>query len=377
MGQGREIIGREREVSRCAAMLREEVPAVLVLGETGVGKSALVASVREELAGFAETFEIHGSPSLQRVPYGVLAPFLGGLPTEHAGSRISVLRAFWRRVEELRSASDSRLVLVIDDAHSIDPLTAEVIAELVGAGWAQALVTSPDGTLLPPPLMQLWIDGGAERIDLQPFSQDEAELFLEAVLGSRVLPSSARRLWRESQGNPMLLRCLIEEALNTGVLIERKGTWLLASEPERRGDGLVGLVRDQLQRLSAEERDALMLVAVAQPAALGLIEGSFGAEVVRGLVAKRLILPPDGPDGALRLRHGVYGEAIFQLIPLSRSLRLQQLAADHRARQVATADGLLCAVSWALGCGLALEETTFLRAARLAARLGENSLALR
>ncbi|NUP75857.1 MAG: helix-turn-helix transcriptional regulator, partial [Sinomonas sp.] len=41
------------------------------------------------------------------------------------------------------------------------------------------------------------------------------------------------------------------------------------------------------------------------------------------------------------------------------------------------ADGLLCAVSGALGCGLALEETTFLRAARLAARLGENSLALR
>ena len=358
-------------------MLRDRVPAVLLLGETGVGKSALVAAVRDEIAPFAQMLEIHGSPSLQRVPYGVLAPFLGGLPTEQAGSRISVLRAFWRRVEELRAGNVGRLVLVVDDAQSIDTLTAEVIAELVGAGWAQALVTSPDGALLPPPLMQLWLDGSAERLDLEPFTFAEATKFLESSLGSRVLPSTVRRLWRESQGNPMLLRCLVEEAQGTGALVERKGTWLLASELERRGDGLVGLVREQLQRLSGDERDALMLVAVAQPAPLSLVEGSVGADVVRSLVAKRLILPPSGPDGSLRLRHSVYGEAIFQLIPLSRSLRLQQLAADHRARQVTTADGLLCAVSWALGCGLALEETTFLRAAKLAARLGENSLALR
>ncbi|MEA5456689.1 LuxR C-terminal-related transcriptional regulator [Sinomonas sp. JGH33] len=380
MGRGPEgslLIGRERETARCAAMLRDRVPAVLLLGETGVGKSALVAAVREELADYAETFEIHGSPSLQRVPYGVLAPFLGGLPTQQAGSRIAVLRAFWRRVEELRDESESRLILVIDDAHSIDALSAEVIAELVGAGWAQALVTSPDGALLPPPLMQLWIDGGAERLDLEPFSEAEATSFLEAALGSRVLPSTARRLWRDSQGNPMLLRCLMDEDRRAGALVERRGTWVLATEPERHGDGLVGLVRDQLQRLSSEEREALMLVAVAQPAALGLVEGQFGTDVVRSLVAKRLVLPPTGADGSLRLRHVVYGEAIYQLIPLSRSLWLQQLATEHRARQLATADGLLCAVSWALGCGLVLDDRTYLRAAQLAARLGENSLALR
>ncbi|MDQ4504326.1 LuxR C-terminal-related transcriptional regulator [Sinomonas sp. ASV322] len=375
--QGALLIGRERETARCAAMLRSRVPAVLLLGETGVGKSALVAAVREELSDYAETFEIHGSPSLQRVPYGVLAPFLGGLPTQQAGSRIAVLRAFWRRVEELRNESEGSLILVIDDAHSIDALSAEVIAELVGAGWAQALVTSPDGALLPPPLMQLWIDGGAERLDLEPFTEAEATSFLEATLGSRVLPSTARRLWRDSQGNPLLLRCLMDEARRAGALIEQRGTWVLASELERRGDGLVGLVRDQLQRLSSEEREALMLVAVAQPAALGLVEGQFGADVVRSLVAKRLVQPPTGADGSLRLRHVVYGDAIYQLIPLSRSLWLQQLATEHRARQLATADGLLCAVSWALGCGLQLDDTTYLRAAQLAARLGENSLALR
>ncbi|WP_308196883.1 LuxR family transcriptional regulator [Sinomonas terrae] len=374
---GLAFVGRAREVAQCAAMFRDNVPALLILGETGVGKSALVAAVKAELGDYAETFEIHGSPSLQRVPYGVLAPFLGGLPTEKAGSRIAVLRTFWRRIEELRTRSQGRLVLIIDDAHSIDTLTAEVVAELVGAGWAQALVTSPDGALLPPPLMQLWIDGGAERLDLEPFTAAEAATFLETALGSRVLPSTARRLWRDSQGNPMLLRCLMDEAQRAGALVERRGTWLLASEPERRSDGLVGLVRDQLQRLSAEEREALMLTAIAQPAPLGLIKDNFGGEVVRSLAMKRLVLPPEGPDGSLRLRHVVYGEAIFQLIPLIRSLKLQQLAAGHRAEQISTADGLLCAVSWALGCGLALEETTFLRAARLAARLGENSLALR
>ncbi|WP_138443641.1 LuxR C-terminal-related transcriptional regulator [Sinomonas susongensis] len=374
---GLAFVGRSREVEQCAEMLRGGVPALLILGETGVGKSALVAAVRSELGDYAEAFEIHGSPSLQRVPYGVLAPFLGGLPTEKAGSRIAVLRTFWRRVEELRTQSEGRLVLIIDDAHTIDTLTAEVVAELVGAGWAQALVTSPDGALLPPPLMQLWIDGGAERLDLEPLTAAEAATFLESALGSRVLPSTARRFWRDSQGNPMLLRCLMDEAQREGALVERRGTWLLASEPERRSDGLVGLVRDQLQRLSAEEREALMLVAIAQPAPLNLIEENFGGDVVRSLVMKRLVLPPEGPEGSVRLRHVVYGEAIFQLIPLIRSLKLQQLAAGHRAEQISTADGLLCAVSWALGCGLALEETTFLRAARLAARLGENSLALR
>ncbi|GAB3274095.1 LuxR C-terminal-related transcriptional regulator [Sinomonas notoginsengisoli] len=356
---------------------RPGTAAVLVLGEMGVGKSALLDGACQQLATAMEPLRLHGSPALAKVPYGVLAPFLGGLPPEEAGSRVEVLRAFWRAVEELRHDRKSDLLLAIDDAHELDPASSEVVAELVSARWTKALVASPSGAALPRPLMELWLDGGVERVDLSPLTVDQVWDFIESAVGGRVLPSVPRLFWQESEGNPLVLGRLVDEARRAGSLSLRGSTWIITGELPHRGAGLLGLARAQLARLSAAEREALSLIVVAEPAPFELIERACGAEAIRRLVATRLVRPPEGPDGVLRLRHPVYGDALLSLIPLTTSLALRQHATAYMAHQTSTAQGLLRAVTWALDCGFPMEDATLLAAARLALRLFENALAVR
>ena len=370
--------GRARDTERCAEILRRRgTAAVLVMGESGAGKSVLLEAAAKALGDEMEPLRIHGSPALGKVPFGVLAPFLGGLPAEEADSRVAVLRAFWREVEKLRRVHQHELLLVIDDAHELDAASSEVVSELIGARWAKAIIASPSAAALPRPLLELWLDGGVERVDLAPLTLEEAGEYLESTLLGRFLPSVVRLFWQESEGNPLVLGQLVDEARRAGSLELRGGTWILTGELTRRGDGLVGLVRDQLARLTAEERDALSLIVVAEPAPLELVERYCGPDVVRQLVAKRIIRPPDGPDGVLRLRHPMYGDAMVKLIPLARSVQLRQYATGYVTQQTTTAEGLLRAVSWALDCGFEMDDAVLLKAAELSVRLFENSLAVR
>ncbi|WP_369046933.1 LuxR C-terminal-related transcriptional regulator [Sinomonas sp. P10A9] len=356
---------------------RPGTAAVLVLGEMGAGKSAVLDGAARLLDGAMELLRLHGSPSLAKVPYGVLAPFLGALPPEGAGSRVEVLRAFWRAVEALRRDRRRDLLLVIDDAHELDPASSEVVAELVSARWTKAFVAAPSGAALPRPLMELWLDGGVERVDLAPLSVDQVREFIESALGGRVLASVPRLFWQASEGNPLVLGRLVDEARRAGSLALRGQTWVITGELPHQGVGLVGLARAQLARLTAAEREALSLIVVAEPAPLELIEREYGAETIQRLVATRLVRPPEGPDGVLRLRHPVYGNALLSLIPRTTSLELRQHATEYVAHQTSTAEGLLRATTWALDCGFTMEDATLLAAAQLGLRLYETSLAVR
>ena len=60
--------------------------AVLLLGDSGIGKSTLLEAVAAELQSSVTPVRIYGSPSLANVPYGVLGPFLVGLPVQEATS---------------------------------------------------------------------------------------------------------------------------------------------------------------------------------------------------------------------------------------------------------------------------------------------------
>lgn len=356
---------------------RPDIAGVLVLGEMGVGKSALLDVAVRTLGDRLEVLSLHGSPALAKVPYGVLAPFLGDLPSEQAGSRVEVLRAFWRTVEGLRRGTKPDLLLVIDDAHELDPASSEVIAELVSARWTKAVMAAPTGAALPRPLMELWLDGGVERVDLAPLTVHQVQAFLEATLGGRVLPTVPRLLWQECEGNPLVLGRLVEEARRDGTLSLRGQTWVVTGELPHRGEGLLGLARAQLARLTPVEREALSLIVVAEPAPFELVARECGAEAVRRLVATRLVRPAEGPDGVLRLRHPVYGDALLSLIPLTTSVVLRERAAAYITGQTSTAQGLLRAVTWGLDCGFPIEDDSLLAAARLAVRRFENSLAVR
>ena len=73
--------------------------AVFVLGDSGMGKSRLIDAVVGELGPEVTPVPIHGSASLTKVPYGVLGPFIVGLPVQEATSQLAVLRTLWAHLE--------------------------------------------------------------------------------------------------------------------------------------------------------------------------------------------------------------------------------------------------------------------------------------
>ena len=184
-------------------------------------------------------------------PYGVLGPFIVGLPVQEATSQLAVLRTLWSHLEEERRATQKPLLLIVDDAHDLDEATAGILVELAAAGWAKLLVGAAARPGLPEPLLQLWFEGIAERHDLRPLTQQQTTEMLELTLGAQVLPTVAELLWEASEGNPLLLNSLIDDAKNDGTLLQRNGVWLLTRPLNSHGDRLTDVVRRQLLRRSA------------------------------------------------------------------------------------------------------------------------------
>jgi DNA-binding CsgD family transcriptional regulator len=190
-----------------------------------------------------------------------------------------------------------------------------------------------------------------------------------------VLPNVAEILWEASGGNPMLLNGLLDDARNDGTLLRRNGVWLFTRHLNSHGERLTDVVRRQLLLRSPEERQALNLVALAEPVARDLIESVTGEEAVGSLIDSELIRVTDRATGELRLWHTVYGDTLRNLISPARSLQLRQSLLRKMDSEPTSAEGLLRHVSWSIECGAEVEDRQLLRAAVLASRLYEDELA--
>ncbi len=212
-------------------------------------------------------------------------------------------------------------------------------------------------------------------IDLRPLTQGQTTEMLERELGSQVLPNVAEILWEASEGNPLLLNGLIDDAKNDGTLLQRNGVWLLARPLNSHGDRLTDVVRRQLLRRSPEERQALNLIALAEPVSRELIESTVGEDPVAVLIEHELIRVTPAPHPQLRLWHSIYGDTLRNLISPARSLQLRQSLLRLMDSEPTSAEGLLRQVSWSMECGAEVEDRQLLRAAVLASRLYEDELA--
>lgn len=370
------MVGRAHELDMATQALRSgSTSAVLLVAEAGAGKSALAEAIAASLAGDFIVMRVHGSPSLANVPYGVLAPYLVDLPEDPTSSHIAILRAFWAQFERLREGRKQPLLLLVDDAHELDQATANVIVDLITANWAKVVASARPRPGLPVPMMQLWYDSLAERIDLGHLGREDVGEVCENLLGAPVLASSVQLLWEASEGNPLLLNCLVEDARAAGSLAKWNGIWILSGPLATDGPALTGFVRNQLLRRTPKERDALTLVALAEPVSMDALEEDFGIDLLQNLVENQLLVASGGGD-MLRLRHPIHGAAIRNMVSVSRSLQLHQQLAWRLEQQQASDAALLRRVSWSLESGVKVPERQLLKASVHAARTFQNDDAL-
>ncbi|UKA51148.1 AAA family ATPase [Arthrobacter sp. FW305-123] len=375
--QAEHLVGRDAELELAMEILRQEgTGAVLLVADPGIGKTALAAEIASRLAGEMVVMRVHGSPALSAVPYGVLAPYLLDLPVEQATSPLAILREFWSQFEKRRGGEGARLLLIVDDAHELDEGSTQILAELVTAGWARLVATSRPRPGLPAALLQLWYDGLAERLELHPLDKETVTELAEKTLGGAVMSSAAEVLHSMSQGNPLLLHCLLEDAKADGNLVRRNGIWFLTRAISGSGESLADVVRNRVLRTSETEREAMYVIALAEPVPAAVLDAQVGRDTVRALMDNRLVVSSNGPGGPLKMWHPLYSEALRQIVSPARSLQIRQRMVQQLPAEPSTPEALLRMVGWALDCGADVDDERLLQAAFLAARTLQYPLAL-
>jgi DNA-binding CsgD family transcriptional regulator len=277
-----------------------------------VGKTTLaIASLRlaqKQGMTVARATATHASRGL---PFGALASIL---PPDPGGDRLGredpgqLLRRYGRAVAG--GARGRALVVFVDDAHLLDNGSATLVHQLALTRTATVLVTVRSGEAAPDPVVALWKDGPAERIEVGVLGDPEIEELVVSVLGGPVDAASLRQLADRCRGNPMVLRELVTGALETGTLADEGGIWRLrgALRPTAR---LVELVALRLGDLSGPERAVLELLALGEPLEPAELDQLADPAAVGTLERKTLITSRmDGRRVQVWLAHPVYGDVV-------------------------------------------------------------------
>lgn len=189
---------------------------MLLGGHAGVGKTRLARELAAAWAGDGRAVEwMTATASSAALPLGAVVRLVPDVAdsTGSLGREAALLRA---AVAEVRRAP-TRL-LVIDDVHELDDLSALLLHHLVLDRGAPILLTARSGEPLPAALDSIGRDGHLERIDVLPLSARESQHVAEALLDGPIADAAASALFDVSGGNPLLLGELIYDAREAGSL---------------------------------------------------------------------------------------------------------------------------------------------------------------
>ena len=323
------MVGRGRELSQVTAAVFAYRGAVIT-GPAGVGKTTLArTSVDLAQRRGMSLARVAATRASRGLPFGAFASMLPPDPAGQGLSREDHGGLLGRYVRALAERAGGRpLVVFIDDAHLLDDGSATLVHQLALTQAATVLATVRSGEVSPDPVVALWKDGPAERIQVRILDDAVIEELLVAALGGPVDAASVRLLADRSRGNPLFLRELVTGALETGALVDEGGLWRLRSglQPTAR---LIELVTLRLGDLTGPERTLLELLTLGEPLCQATLAQLSDPDVVdaaerKGLITSRI----DGRRVQVRLAHPIYGDVVRAGISALRERALARSRAE-------------------------------------------------
>ena len=347
------LVGRGDEVELAAQALRRR-RAVVLAGAPGVGKTRLArAALAHAEAEGSTTRWVAATRSARTVPLGAFAHLVPpglGPASEGQDARAATLDAIVRAIEE--HARGPGTVIGVDDAHLLDDASATLVHLLAHGGAAQVVATVRSGEPTPDPIVALWKDDLALRVEVQPLSRAEVADLLGRTLGGTVDGATARRLFDVTRGNVLFLRELVAGGLSSDALVERSGVWCWEG-PLRPGVPLRDLIADRLGALDEAERDALELLAVGEPLTSNVLDRLVAPDVLRRLERRRLVASRAVDTGAaggrieVRLDHPLFGEVLVDgMSPLRLDDCRRRLAGAWEQEPSLPPDEILRVATW-------------------------------
>jgi DNA-binding CsgD family transcriptional regulator len=366
------LVGRGEELAAIEHSRSAGDGAVVVIGPAGVGKSRLVreALTVAEHAG-AVTRWVQATASAAYVGLGA---FAGVIPDSvRAEDPLERLRASADALAAL--GNPERLVLGIDDAQLLDPVSAALVLALTLSETVFVVMTVRSGEPCPDAIASMWKDDGATRLELEALSRDETETLAERIAGGPIEQSARRWIYETSLGNALYVRELALGALTGGALTEVHGLWRMPARPPVSAT-LTELITVRMTGLSPSESQTLELLALGEPLRVSEVVALVGADALTVVEARGLVTVGDGSNEAdVALAHPLYGEAIRSGLPAfkARQTRLM-LVQTVQARSDPHAQDPLRIARWLLDSGEAMPTEALLEAAAAANLAGDPEL---
>lgn len=371
------MVGRDVELRVFLRALDDPAcGGVALLGGAGFGKTRLATRALEVAAerGMAVA-SVRATRSSATVPLAALGSLLSQLRITPELD-VGLFRAVADAIELRRG--DRTMVLLVDDAQELDEPSAALLEQLVRREGIFVVFTVRTGERDTDAGTWLWNDERVERLHVGPLPKRDLRSLVVAAIGGPVDGYTLQVLMSAAGGNPMLLRELIQGALETGALASELGLWRLRGSLTH-SPRLRDLMEQRLAGLSRTEREALELVALSDPVDLAMVERIVPLEAFETLEERGLLDVVAGASGVeLRLNHPLYGDVVQATMPVLRRSRLCRALADTaEASGVLRGRAALRAAVWRLDAGGTGTPETTLGAARTALKIDDYRLAAR
>ncbi|MFD9701390.1 LuxR C-terminal-related transcriptional regulator [Lentzea sp. NPDC059081] len=279
------LAGRAEELTRIAASIRRrDGPAGIVLiGAPGVGKTRLAGeALTAARQRGARVRWVTGTASARALPLGAFTTTLRLADPDPARLVSQAAEAL------LAGAGPAGVVLVVDDAHLLDEVSAVLVHQLVLRRAASVVLTLRTGRPAQDAVTALWKDGHLPRLEVEPLSFEETADLVETRLGGPVDTTSVRRLWSTTKGNALYLRQLVDHELVTGRLRESAGVWRRSGQLTL-SPALVELVSARIGELPRRQHGVLDLLAFGGAMEVPLLTDLTGAHALEEAEARGLI----------------------------------------------------------------------------------------
>lgn len=160
----------------------------MVAGRIGVGKTELADALAAESG--SPTTRVAGTESMRAVPLGAFAAVID---VGDAATSVDVLRAALGSL----ATDDGDALVVVDDAHHLDKLSATLVYQLASSRATRLVVTVDPDVPAPEAVAALWTDGLLPRHDV-PDQDDERTSRIRTAAADYVdaLPESTKRVLR-------------------------------------------------------------------------------------------------------------------------------------------------------------------------------------
>ena len=323
-GSGWPLVARDDEQRQALAALNggAQFDGVALVGDSGVGKSTLAHALANSLESGGATVRFAlGTQTGSAIPLGA---FFRSVAVEAAQEPAAMLASAHKTLE-----LEEDLVVVVDDAQLLDPLSSTLVHQLAVSGNARLIVTIRSGGPVPDAVTALLKERLLLSLRVEAFTREQTESLARAVLGGAVDTRLINELQGRTAGSPLLLRGLLSSGRESGVLVRTDAGWQLrgALRADRQ---LHDLLEFRLQSFTPEELDAVEILAAAEVLDWEILRALCDADAVGALERRGVIqVVADGSNTVARLNHPILGEAAIRHAGVVRSLKLNGMLAQH------------------------------------------------